>query len=135
MPTADKRRVLILAFDALRPDMVTPALMPNLCAFADSGVFFPHSRATFPTETRVNQTALVTGCYPQRHGIVGNRFLDSVASPGRLFNTGDETELCEGDWWDVSGSLKKQERCGTRPYPMKAKHCSSAVSLESVRPA
>ncbi len=97
MPMDPDRRVLILAFDALRPDMVTPALMPNLCAFAKSGVFFPHSRATFPTETRVNQTALVTGCYPERHGIVGNRFLDSVASPGRLFNTGDETELCEGD--------------------------------------
>jgi arylsulfatase A-like enzyme len=91
------RRVLILAFDALRPDMVTPAVMPNLCAFAADGFAFPHSRSTFPTETRVNQSAVVTGCYPQRHGIVGNRFLDPVAAPGKLFNTGDETQLCEGD--------------------------------------
>ena len=92
-----KRRVLILAFDALRPDMVTPALMPNLCAFAASGYRFPHGRSTFPTETRVNQSAMVTGCYPQRHGIVGNKFLDPVAAPGKLFNTGDETQLAEGD--------------------------------------
>ncbi|MPY74245.1 MAG: alkaline phosphatase family protein [Alphaproteobacteria bacterium] len=91
------RRILILAFDALRPDMVTPALMPNLCAFADAGYRFPHSRSTFPTETRVNQSAMVTGCYPQRHGIVGNKFLDPVAAPGKLFNTGDETQLAEGD--------------------------------------
>jgi hypothetical protein len=91
------RRVLILAFDALRPDMVTPAVMPNLCAFADAGFRFPHSRSTFPTETRVNQSALVTGCYPQRHGIVGNKFLDPVAAPGKLFNTGDETQLADGD--------------------------------------
>ncbi len=91
------RRVLIVAFDALRPDMVTPALMPNLCAFAEAGVRFSHSRATFPTETRVNQAALVTGCTPARHGIVGNKFMDPVASPGKLFNTGDETELAAGD--------------------------------------
>ena len=31
------RRVLIVSFDALRPDMATPALMPNLCRFAEAG--------------------------------------------------------------------------------------------------
>ena len=91
------KRILIIAFDALRPDMVTPELMPNLTAFAAAGVRFSHSRAAFPSETRVNQTTLVTGCTPARHGIVGNRFLDPVAAPGRLFNTGDETALAEGD--------------------------------------
>ncbi len=96
VPSSGKR-ILIVAFDALRPDMVTPELMPNLCAFAEAGVRFSHARATFPTETRVNQAALVTGCYPSRHGIVGNRFMDPVASPGKLFNTGDETELAAGD--------------------------------------
>lgn len=91
------RQVLILAFDALRPDMVTRELMPNLTAFAESGVRFARNRATYPTETRVNQTALITGAAPHRHGIVGNRFLDLAASPDRLFNTGDETQLAAGD--------------------------------------
>lgn len=92
-----KSRVLIVSFDALRPDMVTPDLMPNLCKFAAGGTHFPEARSTFPTETRVNQTAMITGCYPERHGIVGNRFQDADASPGKLFNTGDETQLAEGD--------------------------------------
>ncbi len=90
------RRVLIVAFDALRPDMVTPELMPNLTAFATAGFRFSHSRATFPSETRVNQSALVTGCYPTHHGIVGNRFLDPAAPEG-LLNTGDETALAAAD--------------------------------------
>src|SRR3546814_4145584 len=77
---------------ALRPDMATPALMPNLTGFAGGGARLPHSRSTFPTETRVNQTALITGARPTRHGIVGNKFLDAVASPGKLFNTGDENQ-------------------------------------------
>jgi arylsulfatase A-like enzyme len=92
-----KSRVLIVSFDALRPDMVTPDLMPNLCKFVAEGAYFPEARSTFPTETRVNQTAMITGCYPERHGIVGNRFQDEDASPGKLFNTGDETQLAEGD--------------------------------------
>ncbi len=91
------RRVLIFAFDALRPDMVTPDLMPNLSRFADAGVRFANNRSTYPTETRVNQTALVTGASPSRHGIVGNQFLDLDASPDKLFNTGDETELSAAD--------------------------------------
>lgn len=91
------RRVLIVAFDALRPDMVTPELMPNLSRFAAGGVRFANNRSTYPTETRVNQTALVTGASPSRHGIVGNQFLDLAASPERLFNTGDETALSAGD--------------------------------------
>jgi arylsulfatase A-like enzyme len=97
LATPAARRILIVAFDALRPDMVTPELMPNLTAFAEAGVRFSHSRAVFPSETRVNQSTLVTGCYPAHHGIVGNRFLDPVAAPGRLFDTGDETALAEGD--------------------------------------
>lgn len=100
MPTdfaPSDRRVLIVSFDALRPDMVAPDLMPNLCRFAEAGVRWTESHSTFPTETRVNQTALVTGCYPERHGIVGNRFVDPVAAPGRLFNTGVEVQLRDGD--------------------------------------
>jgi arylsulfatase A-like enzyme len=77
--------------------MATPELMPNLTRFAAEGIRFSHSRSTFPTETRVNQAALVTGCFPNRHGIVGNKFMDPVASPGALFNTGDETQLAAGD--------------------------------------
>ncbi|MBT5109690.1 MAG: hypothetical protein HOM25_13500 [Rhodospirillaceae bacterium] len=90
-------RILVVAFDALRPDMATPDLMPRLNAFADAGVRFSQARSTFPTETRVNQTALVTGSMPARHGIVGNHFMDRAASPDKLFNTGDEDALREGD--------------------------------------
>lgn len=67
-------RVLIVVFDALRPEFVTPELMPALYAFAARGVRYRHARAAFPTETRVNQTTVTTGCLPARHGVVANRF-------------------------------------------------------------
>ena len=91
---ADERaRVLIVAFDGLRPDMVSAELMPNLTAFAGGGVRFTHSRSAYLTETRVNEATLVTGCYPTRHGIVGNRFIDPQVAPGEVINTGDEAQL------------------------------------------
>jgi hypothetical protein len=93
----ERRRVLIVAFDGLRPDMATPGLMPNLAAFAQAGARFRHSRAALPTETRVNQATLVTGCYATRHGIVGNKFFDPVAAPGKPIISGDETQLAAAD--------------------------------------
>ena len=90
----DPKRFLIVVFDALRPEFVTPELMPNLHGFAARGVRFANARSTFPTETRVNQSAVTTGCYPHRHGVVANRFpLPEAAndSLGRaVLNTGDD---------------------------------------------
>ena len=84
-------RVLIVVLDALRPDFVTPELMPALSALAARGSRFAQARATFPTETRVNQSAVTTGCYPHRHGVVANRF--RLAETGDVLNTGDDVAL------------------------------------------
>ncbi len=85
-----KQRVLIVVFDALRPEFVTPELMPNLHAFAANGVRYVNSRSTFPSETRVNQSAVITGCYPARHGIVANNFLMDRGGGGKVIRTGDD---------------------------------------------
>lgn len=86
-------KFLIVAFDGLRPDHVTPALMPNLTRLLREGVHFPESRSVFPSETRVNQASLITGCHPARHGLVANKFRDPVLRPGALFNTADYDQL------------------------------------------
>ena len=86
-------RVLIVIFDALRPEFVTPDLMPNLHGFAGRGARFTRARSTFPTETRVNQSAVTTGCMPVNHGIVGNKFVADDLQPGLLVNSGDDTML------------------------------------------
>lgn len=86
-------RVLIVVFDALRPDFARPDLMPNLTAFMDRGTRFTRSRSFFPTETRVNQTTVLTGCVPARHGVVANKFVADDLMPGFLLNTGDDAAL------------------------------------------
>ena len=88
-------RFLIVAFDGLRPDMVDDHLMPNLTAFYRQGVKCTDNRAVFPTETRVNQSSLITGCHPSRHGMVANKFIEPAA--GGFLNTANYDDLSKAD--------------------------------------
>ena len=72
MQTASK--VVVVVFDGLRPDMVTPDRMPNLAAFADDSFWFREARSVFPSMTRVATSSIATGAPPALHGIVGNSF-------------------------------------------------------------
>lgn len=65
-------RVVMVVFDGLNPELVTPELMPRLRAFADEGVQLTNHRPVFPSVTRLNAAAMVTGCYPGAHGIHAN---------------------------------------------------------------
>ncbi len=94
--TADCR-ILVVAFDGLRPDMLSADLTPNLGRMMATGVSFSNSRACFPTETRVNQASLITGCLPRRHGIVANRFVDLNAAADAVIDSGDYQALTKAD--------------------------------------
>ena len=113
MSGATQTRVLIVVLDALRPEFVTPGLMPNLHGFVSGGVHYLNSRSTFPTETRVNQSAVTTGCYPSKHGIVANRFVLDELGPDSTLNTGDDLQL-EPAFEQLSGRLLDVPTLGER---------------------
>ena len=81
MPT-----VLIFAIDGLQPSQVTEELMPNLAAFASDGVFFDNHHPVYPSVTRVNAASIMTGCYPGRHGLVGNTLVIREYDRTRAFS-------------------------------------------------
>ncbi len=93
MNETSRQRILIVVLDALRPEFVTPEAMPNLHKFASEGVHYVNARSTFPTETRVNQSAVITGCYPQKHGIVANKFVLDEGGQSCVLNSGDDLQL------------------------------------------
>lgn len=64
--------VLVIVLDGLRPDYVTPEIMPTLHALSEKGVFAEKHHAVIPTVTRVNSPSLATGAYPATHGLMGN---------------------------------------------------------------
>ena len=63
---------LVIVVDGLRPDYVTPALMPRLVRLGQRGIVFNAHHSVFPTVTRVNASSMATGTYPESHGLLGN---------------------------------------------------------------
>jgi predicted AlkP superfamily pyrophosphatase or phosphodiesterase len=74
-------RFLVVGFDGLRVDMITPELTPNLLRLSSQGVVFRQHHAVFPTATRVNIASLVTGANSGTHGIVNNSIFEPGVSP------------------------------------------------------
>jgi predicted AlkP superfamily pyrophosphatase or phosphodiesterase len=70
------RRVVVVVFDGMRPDFITPQHAPNLYSLATNGVFFRRNHAVYVTTTIVNGAALATGAFPGRNGIIANSAFD-----------------------------------------------------------
>ena len=90
---ANKIRTLIVFFDGLRPDYITPESMPNLSAFAKSGCYGKQHHSVFPTVTRVNASSYSTGSYPDTHGLMGNTVYFPEVDKIKGLNTGDYADL------------------------------------------
>ncbi|HZV36032.1 MAG TPA: alkaline phosphatase family protein [Verrucomicrobiae bacterium] len=66
------RHVVVVVWDGMRPDFITPANTPTLYKLAQEGARFDNHHPVFLSSTEVNGTAIATGGYPARDGIVGN---------------------------------------------------------------
>jgi type I phosphodiesterase/nucleotide pyrophosphatase len=87
-------RAVLMVMDGLRPDLVTPALLPRLARLAaEGGTRFAAARSVFPSETRVATASLLTGCRPGAHGLVANTLFDAAAAPDRLLKTNRVEDL------------------------------------------
>lgn len=64
--------VVVLVWDGLRPDFVTPQFTPTLFELAKRGTFFMNHHSAYVTSTEVNGTALATGMQPDHSGIIAN---------------------------------------------------------------
>jgi predicted AlkP superfamily pyrophosphatase or phosphodiesterase len=67
-----KRHVAVVVWDGMRPDFVSEKNTPALWKLAHEGVIFRNHHAVYPSATMVNGTALVTGIYPGKSGIIAN---------------------------------------------------------------
>jgi arylsulfatase A-like enzyme len=88
---------IVLVLDGLRPDAITAEETPNLWKLRREGVDFLNSHSVFPTVTRVNATAIATGTYPGRNGMVGNSIYVRAVDPRHAFSNDDHKILLRLD--------------------------------------
>ncbi len=86
-------RTLIVFFDGLRPDYITPEAMPNLYAFSKTASYGKQHHSVFPTVTRVNASSYSSGSYPGTNGLMGNTVYFPNVDKKKGLNTGESTDL------------------------------------------
>lgn len=68
---------ILISLDGFRADFLNRGLTPRLNAFIKEGVSPPYMMPSFPSVTFPNHHTMMTGLYPESHGIVGNTFWDT----------------------------------------------------------
>ena len=71
-PNGKAEHILVVVWDGMRPDFITPQYCPTLYSLATNGTFFRRNHSAFISTTEVNGTALATGANPGRNGIQAN---------------------------------------------------------------
>jgi len=72
----EKPYVVLVSLDGFRWDYNKYFDTPNLDALASKGVKAKSMKPSYPTKTFPNHYSIVTGLYPDHHGIVNNSFYD-----------------------------------------------------------
>ena len=102
--------VLVLAVDSLRADHLEPRVAPHLSALAARGTRFERAYVSLP-RTFPSWTTLLTGRYPQHHGIRSmfprfeERARDLDALPARLTDAGYSTAVTSDYAGDIFGRI------------------------------
>lgn len=77
-------RLLLISLDAVcAADAAMLLSLPHLGDLARRGVFCDQVRTIYPTLTYPIHASIITGCYPERHGILHNELFMPRRPPGR----------------------------------------------------
>lgn len=75
---SERPYVVLVSLDGFRWDYVKHFKTPNLNAIANEGVHARSMKPSYPTKTFPNHYSIVTGLYPDHHGIINNSFYDPL---------------------------------------------------------
>ena len=73
---AAERTLVYVMFDGFAPAMAEATTTPNLDTIKQEGSWSKHLVPVYPTMSLPNHTSFATGCWPEKHGIVQNKFYD-----------------------------------------------------------
>ena len=93
----DRPHVVLVSFDGFRHDYLARFDTPSFDRLGDAGARADGLIPVFPSLTFPAHYSIATGLYPERHGIVGNRFYDPMRD--QQFNYRDREDSQEGSWW------------------------------------
>lgn len=111
--TSDFRPTTILvSLDGFRADFLNRGLTPTLNSFIAQGVSPPYLLSSFPSVTFPNHYTLVTGLFPESHGVVGNSFWDPHLQEEFYYT--NKSSSMQAKWWGGEPVWITAEKRGVR---------------------
>ena len=108
-----KHYVVLVSLDGFRFDYPQKYPTPHLAEMAQHGVFAPNGMLpSFPSLTFPNHYSIVTGLYPEHHGIVGNSFYDPERDETYVFSRPESNS--DGSWYGGTPLWSLAEQQGMR---------------------
>ncbi|KAF7899928.1 hypothetical protein EAF00_004264 [Botryotinia globosa] len=87
---------ILISLDGFRADFLKRGITPRLNTFVEEGISPVYMNPSFPSVTFPNHYTLVTGLYPESHGVVGNTFWDEKLQEEFYYT---KTEAMHKKWW------------------------------------
>ncbi len=127
-----KHYVVLVSLDGFRYDYAQEYGAKNLQALAKAGASAPDGMVpSYPSITFPNHYTLVTGLYPEHHGIVANSFYDPVRK--QRYSYTDPASDTDGSWYGGTPLWVLAEQQGMRSacffWP------GSEAAIQGVRPS
>ncbi len=67
-------KVLLFGIDGVRPDVLAEVATPNIDALAAAGWYTAQARTTNPSVSGPSWSSMLTGVWPEKHGVTNNAF-------------------------------------------------------------
>ena len=108
-----KPYVILVSLDGFRYDYPRIYHSPNLDALGARGASAPEGMIpAYPSITFPNHYTIVTGLYPEHHGIVANAFYDPARK--QVYSYKDEQTVTDGTWYGGTPLWVLAEQQGMR---------------------
>ncbi len=96
-PLDPKPLIVLISIDGFKPEYLQRGLTPQLSELANTGAVAQGMYPVFPSLTFPNHYSIVTGLYPDHHGIVNNQMKDSAIE--EPFKLSSRTAVSNPAWW------------------------------------
>jgi predicted AlkP superfamily pyrophosphatase or phosphodiesterase len=96
-PAPPHEAILLVSLDGFRADYLDRRWAAHLRELGQKGVRAHWLTPVFPSKTFPNHYSIVTGLYPEHHGIVSNTMVDPVTR--RRFEISDTLAVRDSSWW------------------------------------
>lgn len=107
-----RKTVIVISFDGFRADYLERGLTPHLLATGDSGLRARWMQPSYPALTFPNHWSIMTGLYPESHGIIANDFVDPETNDHFIYQRPDHS--WNASWWGGEPMWETARKAGLK---------------------